>query len=222
VRECVQEEGRFDGHPDELARRRQVPLIPVIAATQTLPVLSMGRLTIEMPVPPAIVRAANPKPAPRTGSSGHHVTLNAPNRLADRYQGGNSSLTGNQLPYSTGSDILRFMKFLRRPTRLILTALADRPMHGYGILRAVEELSGGTVKLAVGTLYGALERLESEGAIEQDHEEVENGRLRRYYRLTADGVAVLSAEVAVLEADVQAARTRLAIHTESRLAGGTG
>ena len=77
------------------------------------------------------------------------------------------------------------------------------------------------LRLAVGTLYGALERLEGEGAIEQDREEVENGRLRRYYRLTADGIAALTAEVAVLEADVRAARSRLAIRAKSYPAGGT-
>lgn len=113
------------------------------------------------------------------------------------------------------------MKFLRRPTRLILTVLAEGPLHGYGIIRAVEELSAGSVKLAVGTLYGALERLEAEGTIERDREEIENGRLRRYYRLTAGGVAVLTAEIAALEADVRAARTRLAVRAESRPVGGT-
>jgi hypothetical protein len=45
LRECAPEEGRFDGHPDELARRRRVPLILVIAATPTLPVLAYGAVS---------------------------------------------------------------------------------------------------------------------------------------------------------------------------------
>jgi DNA-binding PadR family transcriptional regulator len=49
---------------------------------------------------------------------------------------------------------------LREPTFLILTALAARPQHGYGIQRDVEEISGGRVTLRAGTLYAALDRLE--------------------------------------------------------------
>jgi DNA-binding PadR family transcriptional regulator len=94
-------------------------------------------------------------------------------------------------------------------------------MHGYGILRVVEELSAGSVRLAVGTLYGALERLESEGAIVEDRQEVENGRLRRYYRLTDHGREVLSTEMAVLEADVRAARRSLASHSVIPAVGGS-
>lgn len=51
-------------------------------------------------------------------------------------------------------------------TFLVLTALADEPMHGYGIVRAAEEVSAGEVHLRVGTLYGALDRLVADGLVE--------------------------------------------------------
>ena len=49
---------------------------------------------------------------------------------------------------------------LREPTFFVLTALLPAPLHGYGIIKAVEEMSDGRVRLRAGTLYAALERLE--------------------------------------------------------------
>jgi PadR family transcriptional regulator PadR len=69
----------------------------------------------------------------------------------------------------------------------VLSALADTPRHGYGIVREVAELSRGRVELKIGGLYGVLERLTAEQLIEPDREEAHDGRLRRYYRLTRDG-----------------------------------
>ncbi|GAB2757738.1 PadR family transcriptional regulator [Streptomyces bullii] len=92
----------------------------------------------------------------------------------------------------------------------VLTALADQPRHGYGILREVEELSGGTVQLRVGTLYGVLDRLTADGLIVLDREEVRQGRLRRYYRLTDEGVRALDAEATRMAAGADAARERIA------------
>src|ERR1700678_16968 len=69
----------------------------------------------------------------------------------------------------------------------VLTALADGPRHGYGIVREVAELSQDRVKLKIGGLYGVLDRLAAEGLIEPDRQEAHDGRLRRYYRLTRDG-----------------------------------
>ncbi|MFI7608444.1 PadR family transcriptional regulator [Micromonospora sp. NPDC049366] len=103
---------------------------------------------------------------------------------------------------------------LREPTFLILTALALQPMHGYGIVRDVTALSGGRVALRPGTLYGALDRLGDEGLVEPDHEEVVDGRLRRYYRLTDTGRATLSAETERLRRNVEAASQRLRSHSE--------
>ena len=106
---------------------------------------------------------------------------------------------------------------LREPTFLILTALAARAQHGYGILRDVEEISDGRVTLRAGTLYAALERLGADGWVAVDREEVVAGRLRRYYRLTDKGAARLEAEVARLRAHAHMAQRRL----QARLAGGT-
>jgi DNA-binding PadR family transcriptional regulator len=103
---------------------------------------------------------------------------------------------------------------LQEPTFLILTALAAGPQHGYGIMTDVEEISVGRVRLRAGTLYAALDRLETDGLVAQDREEVVGGRLRRYYRLTPDGTAVLAAETQRMRANAAVAAKRL------RLAGG--
>ena len=99
---------------------------------------------------------------------------------------------------------------MREPTFLILTAIAAEPRHGYGIIREVKDLSGGRVSLAAGTLYAALDRLTDEGLIELDHEETVNGRLRRYYRLSAAGASALAIEADQLTARAAAATARLA------------
>jgi PadR family transcriptional regulator PadR len=98
---------------------------------------------------------------------------------------------------------------LREQTFLILAAVAPVPLHGYGILKTVEELSEGRVHLRAGTLYAALDRLVRSGSLQVDHEEVVDGRLRRYYRITHDGVAVLRQEVERLEANAAAAQRQL-------------
>nr|WP_119611919.1 PadR family transcriptional regulator [Streptomyces acidiscabies] len=92
----------------------------------------------------------------------------------------------------------------------VLTALADQPRHGYGILREVEDLSGGEVRLRVVTLYGVLDRLTADALIVLDREEVQQGRLRRYYRLTDEGVAALDAEAERMAAGASAAKRRMA------------
>ncbi|HEY8717193.1 PadR family transcriptional regulator [Pengzhenrongella sp.] len=83
---------------------------------------------------------------------------------------------------------------------LVLLSLADRPRHGYGIVKAVVDLSAGETTLGAGTLYGLLDRLAAAGMVEQSGEEVVDGRLRRYYRLTDDGSAAVVAETARLRA----------------------
>ncbi|MDX6744921.1 PadR family transcriptional regulator [Actinocorallia sp. A-T 12471] len=89
---------------------------------------------------------------------------------------------------------------LSEPTYHVLAALQDGPLHGYAIIKRAESDSGGRVRLAVGTLYGALDRLAERGLIALDHEETVNGRPRRYFRLTDDGLTTLQAEAARLEA----------------------
>ena len=93
----------------------------------------------------------------------------------------------------------------------VLTALADRPRHGYGIVGEVAELSGDRVKLKIGSLYGVLERLTAEGLIEPDREEARDGRLRRYYRLTRDGRRALAEEAELRAATARVVRARLGL-----------
>ncbi|MFC7546222.1 PadR family transcriptional regulator [Plantactinospora sp. GCM10030261] len=99
---------------------------------------------------------------------------------------------------------------LREPTFLILTALAREPMHGYAIIGEVATLSDGRLALRPGTLYGALDRLGDDGLVEIDREEVVDGRLRRYYRLSPAGDATLAGETERMRRNVEAASARLA------------
>jgi DNA-binding PadR family transcriptional regulator len=64
---------------------------------------------------------------------------------------------------------------------LILTSLADRPKHGYALIKDVEDFAG--IKLGAGTLYGALAKLEEAGLVEALPAE----ERRRPYRITAAG-----------------------------------
>lgn len=99
---------------------------------------------------------------------------------------------------------------MREPTFWILTALASVPRHGYGVIQEAARLSEGRVRLQPGTLYAALDRLAAEGLVEPDREEVIDGRTRRYYRLTSDGVAALDAETVRLRTGLEAATAQLA------------
>lgn len=99
---------------------------------------------------------------------------------------------------------------MHEPTFLILTALVDRPLHGYGVIQEVAELSGGRFRLRPGTLYGALDRLTADGLVRIDREEVVDGRLRRYYRLTPGGATALADEAERLRRNVETATRRLA------------
>ncbi|HEU4424161.1 MAG TPA: PadR family transcriptional regulator [Pilimelia sp.] len=98
---------------------------------------------------------------------------------------------------------------ITEPAFLVLTALAGEPRHGYGIVGEVAELSQARVRLKIGTLYGVLNRLVGEGLVELDREEVQQGRLRRYYRLTDAGGRALAAEATRQAANAQAATERL-------------
>ncbi|GHE42387.1 hypothetical protein GCM10017673_50840 [Streptosporangium violaceochromogenes] len=98
---------------------------------------------------------------------------------------------------------------MQEPTFLILTALAAGPQHGYGMITDVREISAGRVRLRAGTLYAALDRLRSENLVAADREEIVDGRVRRYYRLTAEGGARLAAEAERLRRHAEAASARL-------------
>jgi DNA-binding PadR family transcriptional regulator len=83
---------------------------------------------------------------------------------------------------------------LREPSYFVLAALLDGPLHGYAVIKRVDELSAGRVRLAAGTLYAALDRLAAEELLTVVSEEVVNGRARRYYGLTENGSAAVRAE----------------------------
>ena len=94
----------------------------------------------------------------------------------------------------------------------ILLALVDGEAHGYAMMRAVEQRSGGRTRLGPGTLYAALKRLLTARLIEESagrrDAERDHAR-RRYYRLSDFGSRVLSAELDRLSALVRNARRRL-------------
>lgn len=98
---------------------------------------------------------------------------------------------------------------MQEATFLVLTSLASGRQHGYGIIGDVAAISGGRVKLRAGTLYTALDRLRADGLVAIDREEVVEGRLRRYYTLTAAGSETLAAEATRLQENARAALTRL-------------
>ena len=83
---------------------------------------------------------------------------------------------------------------LTESTYYTLLALLE-PLHGYGIMQKVDQLSEGTVAVGPGTLYGALSTLEKEGLIVKEREE----ERRKVYALTAKGRRVLAAQVQRLE-----------------------
>src|SRR5262245_57375949 len=111
-----------------------------------------------------------------------------------------------EISASGGSGGTRAMT---EPAFFVLTALVDQPRHGYGIVGEVDRLSTGRVRLKVGTLYGVLDRLVTEGLVELDREEVQQGRLRRYFRLTDAGGLALSAEAERQAANARAATEQL-------------
>lgn len=101
------------------------------------------------------------------------------------------------------------IRAMQEATFLILTALAGGSQHGYGIITDVQQISDGRVRLRAGTLYAALDRLRADRLIDVEGEEVVDGRLRRYYRLTANGEKLLADEAARLRANAGVAISRL-------------
>lgn len=69
------------------------------------------------------------------------------------------------------------------------------PLHGWGIARRIEQISGDLLSVNQGTLYPLLLRLEQEGSIESDWGASENNRRARFYRLTRSGRRQLQNEV---------------------------
>ncbi len=72
-------------------------------------------------------------------------------------------------------------------TPLVLAILAEGDSYGYAIIKRVAELSGGHLQWTDGMLYPVLHRLERHGHVAAEWAESENGRRRKYYRLTKEG-----------------------------------
>ena len=85
---------------------------------------------------------------------------------------------------------------LTESTYYILLSLYH-PQHGYGIMQETERLSGGRVRLAAGTLYGALNSLCEKGWIQPLP--IESGSRKKEYQLTEAGLSVLKRELTRLE-----------------------
>src|SRR5579871_5124854 len=83
---------------------------------------------------------------------------------------------------------------LTEPVLLILMSLADQPRHGYALMKDIEVISEGRVRLSTGTLYEALRRLLTDGAIER-FAQPDTSRDKQSYRLTAAGHSLLVQEL---------------------------
>jgi DNA-binding PadR family transcriptional regulator len=104
--------------------------------------------------------------------------------------------------------MVRNRKPLTEPVFLILTSLANEPKHGYALIRDIETLSGGTVRLSTGTLYGALRRLiECEWIVTFEQEDT--SRDKHAYELSDEGRKQLEAEVVRMKELARKATARL-------------
>jgi len=90
-------------------------------------------------------------------------------------------------------DITKYLP-LTESTYYIMLSLIE-PLHGYGVMQKVEEISRGTVRLGPGTLYGVFTTLEKEGLIVKVKEEDR----RKSYTLTQKGKDVLYGQIKRLE-----------------------
>jgi DNA-binding PadR family transcriptional regulator len=80
----------------------------------------------------------------------------------------------------------------------VLLVLAEEEKHGYAIMREVERISDGAVRMGPGTLYGTIKRLLEIGMVEESGERPDpdlDDERRRYYRITGLGERVCAAEV---------------------------
>jgi PadR family transcriptional regulator PadR len=100
------------------------------------------------------------------------------------------------------------MPSMSEATYYLLAALLDERLHGYGLIKKVAALSGGSVRLTTGTLYGALDRLVGQGLVLPDGEEAVHGRVRRYYRISDAGADAVRAEAERMRRAARAVRRR--------------
>ena len=77
---------------------------------------------------------------------------------------------------------------------LLLSILSEGESYGYEIIQKVRELSGGEIEWSDGMLYPVLHRMERDGLIESEWKLADNGRERKYYRLSSEGHDALKTE----------------------------
>ena len=82
---------------------------------------------------------------------------------------------------------------------LILKAVSLRPLHGYGVLQRIQQISGNALEIPQGSLYPALYRLEHQELIAAEWGVSDNNRRAKYYRLTSSGRKALKIETAQWE-----------------------
>jgi PadR family transcriptional regulator, regulatory protein PadR len=99
-------------------------------------------------------------------------------------------------------------KPLSEPVLLILTSLAGHPRHGYALIKDIELLSSGRVRMSTGTLFGALKRLLADGWIERFEQE-DTARQKQAYRLTGTGRRQLEVELERMKQLARAGFARL-------------
>jgi PadR family transcriptional regulator, regulatory protein PadR len=87
---------------------------------------------------------------------------------------------------------------------LILKTLALEPMHGYGVVLRIEQISGGVFRVKAGSLLPALSRMERAGHVKSEWRATENNRRAKYYGLTAKGRKALTAETEQWERQIAA------------------
>src|SRR5580765_7325763 len=99
-------------------------------------------------------------------------------------------------------------KPLSESVLLILTSLSDQPRHGYALLKDIEALSGGRVRMSTGTLFGAIRRLLENGWIEPVDLD-DTSRDKQSYGLTPAGRRQLQSEISRMKYLTRAATARL-------------
>jgi len=111
---------------------------------------------------------------------------------------------GRQTAVDSGThDLTRDIHFMPKPSDLlqgtldllILKTLAREPIHGWGISKRIQLLSGEVLSVQQGSLYPALHRLEQQGWITADWKDTELGRSAKFYSLTREGKQQLEREL---------------------------
>ena len=114
-------------------------------------------------------------------------------------------------------DVARRMLPLAPHMLEILLALAEQPLHGYGLIQSIDEQSGGRVRLSTSSLYAALTKMQSKGLVQDAGKSgASGGPPRRTFRITALGRRVARLEAMRLAGALQLAAKRLGVDVLGR------